>query len=59
MDVREEAPKGCKVCNQLLRFWSDLVPNGIELSTDDSIERTEIRIFDSEVVKVKLNNGRS
>lgn len=54
--VRQESPQSRKVVDQLFRFGPDFVPNWIQLSTNDGIERSKIRVLDVKVIEVELDS---
>lgn len=51
----EKLTKGSEVVDKLFRFRANFVPNGIKLLSNHDFERPEIRVFNYEVLQVKLH----
>jgi len=55
-DEPHEVAQGCQVTHKLFRLWSDLVPDWIELLSNNDIEHTRLSVFNHKVIEIKLSD---
>lgn len=58
-DVRQKAAKCRQIAHELLRFGPYLMPNRIKLAPYETFERSEICIFQFQVIEVQLEGALS